>query len=148
MADSDVAENRRARFDYEFAEKLEAGLELLGHEVKAAKNGRFELAGSYALIRHGEAWLLNSKIPPYQQGNIPENYVADRSRRLLLHKEELKALAGKLVKKGEVLIPLRAYLKKGLVKIELGLGHARKSHDKREVIKKREAQREMRGGRN
>ena len=103
------------------------------------------IAGSYALIRHGEAWLMNAKIPPYQQGNVPESYDPARSRRLLLHKEELRALTGKLAVKGQVLIPLSAYLKKGLVKLELGLGRARKAHDKRMVIKKRDAERDMRG---
>jgi SsrA-binding protein len=144
MKSGDLAENRRARFDYQFEEVIEAGIELLGHEVKAVKNGRLELAGTYALIRHGEAWLLNAQIPPYQPANVPESYKPDRSRRLLLHKEELRRIAGKLAEKGTILVPLRAYAKRGRIKIEIGLGHARKAHDKREVIKKREAQKEIR----
>jgi SsrA-binding protein len=137
-----LAENRRARFDHEIVDTLEAGIELRGHEVKAVKSGRFELSGSYALIRGGELWLLNSKIPPYQAGNTPEGYDPERTRRLLLKKEEIVALTGKLKEKGWSLIPLRAYLKHGIVKIALGLGRARNKGDKRELLKKRDIERE------
>ena len=139
-----IAENRRARFDYEIAETYEAGIELKGHEVKSAKGGRLQVAGAHVLIRGGEAWLVNSHIPPYQPKNMPGDYEEDRARRLLLTKDELKALTGSLQEKGQMLIPLRAYLKNGFIKIELGLGRARKKSDKREVIKKRSHEREMR----
>jgi SsrA-binding protein len=141
-----VAENRRARFDYEISRSYEAGIELKGHEVKSAKGGRLQVAGAHVLIRGGEAWLVNSHIPPYQAGNTPPDYEEDRARRLLLSKIEIKELQGALVDKSRHLIPLRAYLKHGLIKIELGLGHTRKKSDKREVIKKRAHQREIRHG--
>ncbi|HUC31347.1 MAG TPA: SsrA-binding protein SmpB [Candidatus Paceibacterota bacterium] len=141
-----IAENRRARFDYEIAETYEAGIELKGYEVKSAKGGRLQVAGAHALIRDGEAWLVNSHIPPYQAGNMPTDYEEDRARRLLLSKDEIKELRGALVDKSQHLIPLRAYLKHGLIKIELGLGHTRKKSDKREAIKKRSHQREIRRG--
>jgi len=139
-----LSENRRAKFDYEILEKLEAGIELLGHEVKSAKGGRFELSGSYALIRKNEAWLLNSRIPAYQPNNAPESYDPGRTRRLLLNRDEIKNLHGRLGEKGLSLIPLRVYIKKNLVKVELGLGRARKKEDKREYLKKKTARREMR----
>ena len=138
-----VAENRRARFDYEIVETLEAGIELRGFEVKSVKLGRMGIAGSYALIKNGEAWLLGAQIPPYQPKNTPPDYDPARTRRLLLRSEEISRLSGKLKEKSVALVPLRAYLKHGLVKIELGLGKARKKADKRELIKRRDAQREM-----
>ena len=139
-----ISENRRARFDYEIAKTFEAGIELIGPEVKSAKGGYFQIVGSRALIRGGEAWLVNSHIPPYQPKNMPEGYEEDRSRRLLLTKEEIKELTGNLQEKGNALIALRAYLKHGFIKIELGIGRGRKKSDKREVIKKRAHNREMR----
>jgi SsrA-binding protein len=139
-----IAENRRAGFDYEISQKYEAGIELKGYEVKSAKGGRLQVAGAHVLIRGGEAWLMNSHIPPYQAGNTPPDYEEDRVRRLLLSKDEIKELQGILVDKAQHLIPLRAYLKRGLIKLELGIGRTRKKSDKREVIKKRAHQREMR----
>jgi SsrA-binding protein len=140
-----IAENRRARFDYEISQKYEAGVELKGHEVKSAKGGRFQIAGAHVLIRGGEAWLVNSHIPPYQAGNTPPDYEEDRARRLLLSKDEIKELQGTLVDKAKHLVPLRAYLKHGLIKLELGIGRTRNKSDKREAIKKRAHQREIRG---
>jgi SsrA-binding protein len=139
-----IAENRRASFDYEIAKKFEAGIELVGPEVKSAKLGHFQIAGSRVLIRGGEAYLVNSHIPPYQPKNTPEGYEEDRTRRLLLTKDEIKELTGNLQEKGNALIPLRAYLKSNFIKLELGLGRGRKKSDKREFIKKRSHQREMR----
>jgi SsrA-binding protein len=139
-----IAENRRARFDYEIAETYEAGIALLGHEVKSAKGGHFQIAGARVLIRNGEAWLVNAHIPPYQPKNAPANYEEDRSRRLLLTKEEVKSLTGALQERGKTLIPLRAYLKHGFIKLELGLGKSKKKSDKRTAIKKRSHEREMR----
>lgn len=138
-----IAENKRAGFDFEIIEKYEAGIELNGQEVKSAKDGRFNLASSYAIPKDGGLMLVNSSIPPYQPKNAPEGYDSARSRRLLLHKDEIKFLYGKLKEKSFSLVPLRAYLKKGLIKVELGLGKSRKKSDKREVIKKRDARREM-----
>jgi SsrA-binding protein len=139
-----LAENRRARFDYDIKEKFEAGIELKGYEVKSAKGGRFQIAGAQVLVRHGEAWLVNSHIPPYQPKNMPPDYAEDRARKLLLTKNEIKSITGMLQDKGQRLIPLRAYLRSGFIKLELGLGRARKRSDKREILKKRAHTREMR----
>lgn len=140
---SDIAFNKRANFDYEILEKFEAGIELLGFEVKAVKAGRINIAGSYAVIRDGQAWLLNADVPPYQKGNAPADYESKRTRKLLLKKSEIKYLIGKSQEKGLTIIPLRVYLRRGLVKIELGIGRSRKKRDKRELIRGREAEREM-----
>lgn len=139
-----IAENRKAHFDYEIAKNIEAGIELYGHEVKSARAGKFQIVGARVLMRGGEAWLVNSHIPPYQPKNTSDDYEPDRARRLLLAKDEIKELTGSLQEKGWTLVPLRAYLKRGLIKIELGLGRGRKKSDKREVIKKRAHNREMR----
>ncbi|MBI4085808.1 MAG: SsrA-binding protein SmpB [Candidatus Liptonbacteria bacterium] len=139
-----IAENRRAQFDYEILEKYEVGIALSGQEVKSAKNGRFNLAGSYAIPKNGELWLLNSDIPAYQPKNAPADYDPRRSRKLLLHKNEIKTLVGRLRQKSLSLVPLNAYLKNGFIKLELGLGKSRKKSDKRELLKKRTAEREMR----
>ena len=139
-----IAENRRARFDYDISETYEAGIALLGHEVKSAKSGRLQIAGARVVIRGGEAWLVNSHIPPYQPKNTPADYEEDRTRRLLLTREEIKSLTGGLQERERVLVPLRAYLKHGYIKLALGLGRARKKSDKREALKKRSHEREMR----
>jgi SsrA-binding protein len=139
-----IAENRRARFDYEISDTYEAGISLLGHEVKSAKSGRLQIAGARVLIRNGEAWLVNSHVPPYQPKNTPSGYEEDRSRKLLLTKEEIKELTGALQEKGQTLVPLCAFLKRGFIKLELGLGRAKKKSDKREALKKRAHEREMR----
>ncbi len=138
-----ISENRRARFDYEILDTVEAGIELKGYEVKAAKSGRLELAGSYAVVRHGEAELLNAQIPPYQPKNTPPEYDPARTRRLLLHKEEIATLIGKLKEKGTILAPLEAHLKNGKIKLTLGFGRSKKRADKREAIKKRDIEREI-----
>lgn len=138
-----IAENRRAGFDYEILEKYEAGIGLSGQEVKSVKNGRFNLAGSYAIPKNGELWLVNADIPAYQPKNAPADYNSGRSRKLLLHKNEIKTLVGRLQQKSLSLVPLRAYLKNGFIKLELGLGKSRKKSDKREFLKKRSAEREM-----
>jgi SsrA-binding protein len=140
-----IAENRKAGFDYEISKNYEAGVELKGYEVKSAKGGRFQIVGAHVLIRGGEAWLVNSHIPPYQTKNMPLDYEEDRARRLLLSKDEIKELQGSLQDKSQHVIPLRAYIKKGFIKVMLGLGRTRKRSDKREVIKKRIHNREMRG---
>ncbi len=143
-SNSTIAENRRARFDYEIAETYEAGIELLGGEVKSAKKGQLQIAGARVLIRNAEAYLVNSHIPPYQPKNTPAGYEEDRARRLLLTRGEIKELVGSLQEKGRMLIPLRAFLKNGYIKIELGLARPKKKSDKREALKKRAHGREMR----
>lgn len=139
-----MAFNKRANFDYGIEEKFEAGIELKGYEVKSVKGGHMQIAGSYAVIRHDQAWLLNSHIPPYQPKNTPKDYDPARSRRLLLTKKETDYLTGKLHEKGLTLLPLEVYTKRGLIKLRLGLGKPLKKMDKRDTIKKRETEREIR----
>lgn len=139
-----LSENRRARFDYEILETYEAGIELTGQEVKSVKGGGFNLNSAHVILKNNEAWLLNSQIPPYQPKNAPENYDPERTRRLLLHSTEIKSLTGRLHEKGLTLIPLNSHLKKNLIKLDLGLGRSRKKQDKRELLKKRAAQKEIR----
>lgn len=139
-----IAENRRARFDYEILEKFEAGVELNGQEVKSAKLGRLNLSSSYAVIKNGEAWLLNAEIPAYQPKNAPVDYDSKRTRRLLLRATEIKSLTGRLNEKGLALVALNAHLNKNLIKIDLALARSRKKHDKRELLKKKTTEREIR----
>lgn len=140
---SDLAVNRRAYFDYEILETYEAGIVLFGFETKAVKTGRINLAGSFAVIKNNEAWLLNASIPAYQPANTPESYDPVRTRRLLLHKSEIKELIGQSAQKGLTIVPLKMYNKRNRIKILLGLARHKKSRDKRETIKKREAERDI-----
>lgn len=139
----ELAFNRRVYFDYKILETYEAGVELYGFEVKAAKTGRMTLAGAFAVIRGGEAWLLNSVIAPYQPKNTPADYDPARSRRLLLKKSEIKELLGKSAQKGLTIVPLKVYTKRNRIKVLLGLARHKKKADKREVIKQREAERDV-----
>ncbi|MEK9180654.1 MAG: SsrA-binding protein SmpB [Patescibacteria group bacterium] len=138
-----LAKNRRAYFDYEITEKLEAGVVLTGQEVKSAKTGGLTLTGSYARVAGGEVELLNAKIKPYALAAGLESYDASQTRKLLLHKAEIYRLSGRTQEKGLTLLPLEAYTKKGKIKILLGLGRAKKKTDKRETIKKREDERKI-----
>jgi SsrA-binding protein len=139
-----LSENRRARFDYTVLENFTAGLELKGFEAKSAKNGRANLAGAQAICRGREFWLVGADIPPYQANNYPKDYDSRRSRRLLLSRQEINYLAGRLREKGLSMIPLKLFLKNNFVKVELGLARRTKKSDKREIIKKEIARREMR----
>ena len=141
-----IAQNKRAYFDYEILETYEAGIELRGFEVKAIKSGRINLAGSYAVIRDNQLWLLNADVPPYQPLNTPSDYNSKRTRRLLVRKAELKGLIGRIQEKGLTLVPTKIYTKHGRIKIEIGLAKSKKKADKREAIKKRDIEREI--GRN
>jgi SsrA-binding protein len=138
-----LATNPRARYDYEILETYEAGLVLAGHEVKSIKTGHISLKGSYVTIKDNEAYLINAHIPPYQPKNAPVDYDPSRSRKLLLHKKEIKALIGQTKQKGLTLVPLRVYTKHRKIKLEFGLGRGKRKFDKRETIKKREAQRRI-----
>lgn len=138
-----VADNRQARFRYEILETYEAGIELKGTEVKSIREGKANLRDGYALIRNGEAWLLNMHISPYEHSSAFFNHDPRRTRRLLLHKKEIRKLIGKVEQEGLTLIPLKMYLKKGLVKLTIALGKGKKLHDKRESIKERDDKREM-----
>jgi len=135
--------NRRAKFDYQILETFEAGIVLWGKEVKSLKSGQGKLDGSYAYFTGGELVLLNMYVTPYQPKNTMGAVEPDRSRKLLLRKKELNYLTGKLKEKRFTLVPLRVYLNRGKVKLELGLGRGKTRLDKRETIKKREAEREM-----
>lgn len=138
-----LAENRRARHDYELLERFEAGLVLTGTEVKSARAGRIQLRDAYAEIRDGEAWLVNAHIAPYSHGTA-FNHDPERDRKLLLHRQEIKRLIGKTREKGLTLIPTKVYLKNGWIKCELALARGRKLHDKREAIRAREREAEAR----
>jgi SsrA-binding protein len=136
-----VATNRPASHNYFLLERFEAGLELLGTEVKSLRAGEANLRDSYADIRDGEAWLINCHIAPYAAGGY-SNHHPLRSRRLLLHRQEIRKLIGKTREKGLTLIPLRIYFKRGLAKCEIALAKGKKVHDKRESIRRRTAERE------
>ncbi len=138
-----VASNRKAFHDYFILEKLEAGIALLGTEVKSIREGRINLKDSYALVRDGEPFLLNCHISPYSHGNR-ENHDPLRSRKLLLHRKEIRKLIGKTQEKGLTLVPLRVYLKRGRIKVELGVARGKKEYDKRETERRKEADRETR----
>ena len=133
-----IATNKKAFHDYFILEKFEAGIVLMGTEVKAIREGRINLKDSYALVRAGEVFLLNCHISPYSHGNR-ENHEPTRSRKLLLHLVEIRKLIGKTQEKGLTLVPLRVYLKSGKVKVELGVAKGKKLYDKRETERRKEA---------
>lgn len=137
-----VASNRRARHEFEILETVEAGLVLVGTEVKALREGRCNLGDSYAEIREGEAWLVKAHIGPYEQGNR-ENHEPFRRRKLLLNRREIRKLQPKLDERGLTLVPLRLYFKRGRAKVELGLGRGKKLHDKRDTMAREDAERRM-----
>jgi SsrA-binding protein len=137
-----IATNRRARFDYEIVDTVEAGIVLLGPEVKSLRAGRANLNDAYATIRDGEAWLANVHISPYEQAGR-ENPEPRRERKLLLHRGEIARLAGKVAEKGFTLIPLSLYFQGGRAKCELALARGKRRYDKRQAIRKREERREV-----
>lgn len=137
-----ICENRKARFDYQLGERMEAGLVLTGSEVKSLRAGKANLTDAYADIRNGEAFLLQAHIEAYDKGGYI-NHEPKRKRKLLLHKSEINKLIGKVEVKQVSLIPLKLYFKGGKVKAELALATGKKSHDKRAAIKERETSREM-----
>lgn len=138
-----ISDNRKARFLYEILESYEAGLVLKGTEVKSIRAGKVNLRDGYAIIRQGEAWLLNVHISPYQSVGTYFNHEPRRTRKLLLHKKEINRLLGKVEQQGLTLVPLKMYFKKGKVKVSIGLAKGKKLHDKRETIKRREDKRAM-----
>ncbi|MBZ9572342.1 SsrA-binding protein SmpB [Patescibacteria group bacterium] len=139
-----LAENKKAFFIYQILEKFEAGMILIGQEVKSIKSGRINLAGSYVVLKDKEVYLIGCHIPPYQPKNISPDYNPERSRKLLLKKSEIKYLIGKAKQKGLTLIPLKVYTRRGKIKIEFAIAKGRRKVDKRELIKKREVEREIR----
>jgi SsrA-binding protein len=137
-----VSTNKKARFNYEIIEKIEAGISLKGTEVKSVRNKNVSIGESYAQIKNNEVFLHNLHISPYEQGNR-ENHDPIRVRKLLLHKQEIKKLVSKIQLKGLSLVPLSIYLKKGKIKIELAVGRGKRLVDKRESLKKRAVDREI-----
>jgi SsrA-binding protein len=138
---STLAANRRALFDYEIEEKVEAGIALSGPEVKSAKGGQINLSGAYVVFNAGKPALIGARISPYPYSAVEED--PERTRQLLLSKAQIEDLRGKIEQSGYTLMPLRAYVTRGLIKIELGLGRGKRRYDKRETIKKRDVQREI-----
>ncbi len=146
-----VATNRRARFDYEILDTVEAGLVLVGPEVKSLRAGKANLSDAYATIRRGEAWLVNAHFSPYKEAGR-DNPDPRRERKLLLHRREIAKLSGQIAERGLTLVALSLYFRDGRAKVELGLARGKRKYDKRESIRKREEQREVarvmrRGGR-
>ena len=137
-----VAENRKARFDYHIEDKFEAGMVLVGTEVKSLRRGRCNLKDSYARIINGEVWVINMHIGPYPFAYY-NSHEPRRQRKLLLHNYEIKKLYGKINELGYSLIPLRVYFKEGKAKIQLALAKGKKKHDKRETIRRRDEQRDL-----
>jgi SsrA-binding protein len=137
-----ITENRRARHDYHLLERIEAGLQLTGTEVKSLRDGGAQLGQAYAEIRDGEAWLVGASISEYVSGNI-SNHRPERDRKLLLHRREIDRLSGKVNEAGLTLVPLSVYLTGGHAKVELALAKGRRTVDKRQRIKEREQRLEM-----
>ena len=135
--------NRKARHDYTIEEEYEAGIYLTGTEIKSIRLGKMNIKDSYAIIKNEEIYLLNAHISCYEQGNI-FNHNETRTRKLLMHKKEIKKLNNKIILDGYTLIPLKIYFVRGRAKVLLGLGKGKKNYDKREDIKKRDIEREMR----
>lgn len=145
MKEADIMEiiNRKARYDYQVEEEYEAGIVLTGTEIKSIRLGKVNIKDSYAIIRNEELFLLNTHIASYDKGNI-FNHDEDRTRKLLMHKNEIKKLNNKVILEGYTLIPLKIYFVKGRAKVLIGLCKGKKDYDKRESIKKRDVEREMR----
>lgn len=138
-----IINNKKAHFDYEILEKMEAGIELLGLEVKSLRLGRGSLLGAYVIVRGGEAFLVNAEIPPYQAKNTPKEYEALRPRKLLLHKKEVEKLSKLDKNTGLTIIPISVYNKGGKLKLEIAVAKGKKKYDKRESIKKKDGEREV-----
>lgn len=137
-----IAQNKKARYDYHIDDTWEAGLVLMGTEVKSLRAGRASLVDGYALVRDGELWLMNVHIPEYLQGTWT-NHSARRSRKLLLHRREIQRIIEKTRESGLTVIPLALYFNDGRAKVEIGLARGKKTHDKRQAIAEREGKREM-----
>ncbi len=138
------AENRKVYFNYEILEKYEAGIELLGVEVKSVRGGKMSLEGAFVIIRGGECFLINANVPPYQPNNSPKDYDPLRNRKILLTKKEISILADSGNNKSLTIVPISVYNKGRKIKITIALAKGKKKFDKRETIKKRETDREVR----
>lgn len=138
-----LSKNKRAYFDYDIIEKFEAGVVLTGQEVKSIKLGRINLTGSYVILKNEEVYLINAHIPPFQPQNAPPDYNPTQPRKLLLNKSEIKYLIGKSQQKGLTLIALRVYTKRDKIKVEFAIARGRRKADKKELLKKRETEKEI-----
>jgi SsrA-binding protein len=139
-----LIQNKKAYFDYEILGKTEAGIELLGFEVKSLKKGQGSMDGSHVTVRGGEAFVINMQIPPYQPANTPKEYDSLRNRKLLITKKEIEELGKAELQKGLTIVPLSVYNKGRKVKIEIAVVKGKKKYDKRESIKERDTEREIR----
>lgn len=137
-----IARNKRARHDYHILETFEAGIVLVGTEVKSLRDGRANISDAYGIITDGEAFLLNLHISPYERGGY-SNHEPARTRKLLLHRKEIRRLIGAVERQGLTLVPLELYFKNGVAKVTLALGKGKKLHDKRDTERARDAEREM-----
>ena len=137
-----IARNKRARHDYHILETWEAGLVLTGTEVKSLREGKASLVDAYGIVKNGEVFLLNLHISPYKQGSY-NNHEPTRTRKLLLHRRQIRRLIGAVEREGLTLVPLDLYFKHGVAKVTLALGKGKKLHDKRETARARDAEREM-----
>ena len=140
---ADLIQNKKAYFDYEILEKFEAGMSLRGFEVKSLRNKQGSVLGSRVIIRGGEAFVVGMEIPPYQPANTPKEYEPQRTRKLLLKKNEIKYMLGKGEERGLTIVPIRVYNKGRVIKMEIGIAKGKKKYDKRETIKKRESKRKI-----
>lgn len=138
-----VAQNRRARFEYQIVETTEAGIVLKGSEVKSVRQGKVDISDCFASVKDGEIWLHNMHVAAYQNAG-PFNHNPRRTRKLLLHRREIRKLIGKIRQKGLSLVPIRIYWKHGLAKVELAVAKGKRAYDKRETIKQRDQEREYR----
>ncbi|HZF69092.1 MAG TPA: SsrA-binding protein SmpB [Gemmatirosa sp.] len=141
--DALIARNKRARFDYHILDTWEAGIVLQGTEVKALRDGRANLTDAYGIVKDGELFLLNLHVGQYEQGGVAFNHDPTRTRKLLLHKKEIRKLIGAVERQGLTLVPLDLHFSKGRVKVTIALGKGKKLHDKRDDLKKRDDEREM-----
>ena len=139
-----LSKNPRGTFDFEVLEKFEAGLALFGHEVKSIRDGKMSLRGAYVTLHDGEVFLIGSHVPRYPPAGPLPDYDPDRSRKVLLHQREIKRLIGKTKERGLTLVPLSVYTAGSRIKIEFALGRGKKQYEKRETIKKRDVEREIR----
>ena len=139
-----LIEHKKARLNYEILEEFEAGIELLGHEVKSLRSKHGKLEGSHVIVRGGEAYIVGMSVPPYQPTNTPKEYDPERSRRLLLTHKELATLGSAESQKGLTIVPLSVYSNGQKLKVRVAIARGRKKYDKRDVLKKRDTEREMR----
>lgn len=142
MPDETIAVNRRARHDYAIEETLEAGIVLTGTEIKSVREHKVNIAEAYVRIEHGEAWLVGAHIAEYAHGNR-NNHAPNRTRKLLLHRDQISELLGLQSAKGLTVVPLKLYIRGGVAKLEIGVARGKKAHDKRETIKQRDWKREQ-----